>query len=540
MARTRHHRLALARWFGVPLIGVLLALSLMAGAALGWLFALLAISVSVLLAARLLVASERHMRAVLDHALDAVIGMDEHGRIIGWNLQAERMFGWSRDEVIGRLLAELIVPERLRQAHEHGWRRLVAGGEPRLLGRRFETLALTRDASEFPVELAVTPIHEGGKRYFSAFISDITERKRAEAEAERQRQRFRTLFMDAPSLMALTHGPEHTFELANAPVRALLGGREIIGHAVREALPDLVKQGVVAVLDRVYARGKPFVGKELALPLDRAGTPQIFYLDFVCQRTPSGDGVMIHAADVTEKVEARLRIEEAVRVRDEFLSNASHELKTPLTSLGLQMQSVSRIARQGTLDRSPERLTHLLEVSSRQVRRLTSLVQDLLDVSHLREHGLHLQLEEVDLRELVTEIAARLADELHHAGCTVEIVAPGPILGQWDKVRLEQVVTNLISNAIKYGAGEPIALALSSTPAAARLVVRDRGIGIPPEVQAKIFARFERAVSARNFGGLGLGLYLVRQILDAHGGTIGVESTLGEGATFTIELPRNS
>ncbi len=229
--------------------------------------------------------------------------------------------------------------------------------------------------------------------------------------------------------------------------------------------------------------------------------------------------------------EARLR---------RFVADASHELKTPLTSLGLQMQSVSRIARQGTLDRSPERLTHLLEVSSRQVRRLTSLVQDLLDVSHLREHGLHLQLEEVDLRELVTEIAARLADELHHAGCTVEIVAPGPILGQWDKVRLEQVVTNLISNAIKYGAGEPIALALSSTPAAARLVVRDRGIGIPPEVQAKIFARFERAVSARNFGGLGLGLYLVRQILDAHGGTIGVESTLGEGATFTIELPRNS
>ncbi len=231
--------------------------------------------------------------------------------------------------------------------------------------------------------------------------------------------------------------------------------------------------------------------------------------------------------------------ETALRVREEFLAIASHELKTPLTSLHLDVLFLRRLL--GATDQKlREELPSRIERVARQTTRLTALVNSLFDVSRLSSGMLTLVRADVELGELVQEVVERLAPEAAQARCVLNVEAPHPIHGQWDRLRLEQVVTNLLGNAIKYGAGAPVDLLVDTVDGLARLRVRDRGTGIPPEAQARIFGRFERAASPQHFGGLGLGLYISRQIAEAHGGTLGVESTPGQGSTFILMLPLES
>ncbi|MCY1018773.1 AAA family ATPase [Pyxidicoccus sp. MSG2] len=225
--------------------------------------------------------------------------------------------------------------------------------------------------------------------------------------------------------------------------------------------------------------------------------------------------------------------QDAVRLRDEFLSVASHELNTPLTSLRLMVQSLKRHAPAGL----PEAAVRALRTVDGQSLRLATLIEELLDVSRLHAGRLDLNLERVDLRDVIHRVATRLREPLERAGCALEVHVEGSIPGRWDAMRLGQVLLNLLSNAIKFGAGKPILLEAGVEHDTAWLRVRDRGIGIAPDRLPHIFDRFERAVSVRAYGGLGLGLHLVREILTALGGSIQVESTVGVGTTFTVELP---
>jgi len=226
---------------------------------------------------------------------------------------------------------------------------------------------------------------------------------------------------------------------------------------------------------------------------------------------------------------------EAVRVRDEFMSIASHELKTPLTALGLQVQSLQR--KTATL---PEDVRKRVEAIVRHLVRLDHLIGNLLDVSRIASGRLTLERSEVDLAALTREVAARFEDEAARAGGTLEVEADEETVGEWDSFRIEQVVTNLISNALKYGRGKSILLKVTGDANRARLLVRDQGIGIATEDVERIFGRYERAVSGRHYGGLGLGLYITNQIVAAHGGVIRVDSVPGVGASFTVDLPRRA
>ncbi|RKG65540.1 sensor histidine kinase [Corallococcus sp. CA054B] len=232
---------------------------------------------------------------------------------------------------------------------------------------------------------------------------------------------------------------------------------------------------------------------------------------------------------------------EAVRQRDEFLGIASHELKTPLTPLSLKVQLLQKqvvvLAREGK-DVPTDRVADALDVVQRQVRRLSGLVDNLLDVSRITAGRLRLELEELDLASVAAEILYRFSAAAAQAGTELGLEAPVPVVGRWDRLRLEQVVTNLVSNALKYGAGHPVIVSVEAQGTLARLTVKDHGIGIAPDDLARIFERFERAVSERHYGGLGLGLYITRQIVEAFGGTVSAVSTPGEGSTFLLELPR--
>jgi signal transduction histidine kinase len=169
---------------------------------------------------------------------------------------------------------------------------------------------------------------------------------------------------------------------------------------------------------------------------------------------------------------------------------------------------------------------------------MATLINTLLDVGRLATGHMELEKVELDLRELIEELAHRFEDELAESGCTLALRLNGPAIGKWDRLRIEQLLSNLIANALKFGRGKPIEVDCTTDQEGVHVQVRDHGVGIAPEDQERIFRRFERAVSTRQYGGLGLGLWIANDIVKLHDGTIHVESKLGEGSTFTVDFPR--
>jgi signal transduction histidine kinase len=239
-----------------------------------------------------------------------------------------------------------------------------------------------------------------------------------------------------------------------------------------------------------------------------------------------------HAAATVRNAHHFHQTQQALRLRDDFIAIASHELNTPLTALKLQLGGLQR--------HSPdERVKARADAAVHQVDRLGRLVRELLEVSRLSEGPVQLAPEPVDLVELCREVLKRFSDEMLRAGTAVHLRASGPVAGRWDRSRVEGVVTHLVSNALKYGRGQPVDLEVECPSGdTARLVIRDRGIGIPAAQQAQLFQRFGRAVPLRHYGGFGLGLWFSRQVVEAHGGRIHLESADGVGTTVTVELPR--
>jgi PAS domain S-box-containing protein len=226
--------------------------------------------------------------------------------------------------------------------------------------------------------------------------------------------------------------------------------------------------------------------------------------------------------------------QDALRTRADFISIVAHEIRSPLTSLHLSVQRLRRRAL------SPDEVAKALDMVERDDRRLGRFVDELLDVGRIQAGRFSFDVQDVDFAEVVREAAAQLGGELARSHSSLSVTAEPSLRGHWDPFRLEQVVTNLLSNAIKFGLGRPIEISLSSTPHEATLRVTDQGNGIPPEMHEKVFLPFERAVSVKHYGGLGLGLYIVRTIVVGLGGSVRVESAQAEGTSFIVTLPRQT
>jgi PAS domain S-box-containing protein len=233
------------------------------------------------------------------------------------------------------------------------------------------------------------------------------------------------------------------------------------------------------------------------------------------------------------------RAEAALRLRDEFLSIASHELRTPLNALLLHAAGVDFAIRSAEASGTamPASLLGRVASISRQGARMNELIERLLDVSRLATGRLTLQHERMDLVAVVSEVIATYRPEAERVGSLIHLSGSPNVPGVWDPLRVGQVVTNLLSNALKYGDGKPIDIRVEMESDRARIAVCDRGIGIAREQQQHIFDRFDRGAIPRDTAGLGLGLYIVDQLVRAHGGTVGVDSVVGQGSTFTVELP---
>jgi signal transduction histidine kinase len=229
-------------------------------------------------------------------------------------------------------------------------------------------------------------------------------------------------------------------------------------------------------------------------------------------------------------------VKKALQSRDDSFAAATHELGNPLNALRLQITALIRSA-----SLEPAVLTRIAGME-RLVRQLVNLNRRMLDSSRLAASQVQLRVQDVDLTAVVEDVLANNADQLAWSNCPVSFSSPGPVIGCWDPVRLEQIVSNLVSNAMKYGHGGAISISISVVAPGdrVRLVVQDAGVGIAAQDHERIFERFERASPAHAASSLGIGLWIVRQLVEAFGGTVHVESSLGGGANFTVELPRTA
>ena len=377
-----------------------------------------------------LAASEEHARLVVEAASGAYVSIDDGGVITAWNAAAETTFGWTRDEAVGRLLRETIIPERYRAAHQAGIKRFLQSGEGPLLNRRTEIAALHRNGHELPVELGIWAVDEGGGRWsFNAFLHDITERRVAERELQAAYDRER----------------------------------------------DMVSQ--LTQLDRNKA---------------------------------------------------------------DFMSMLSHELRTPLTSI-IGYLDLLEAGHGGPLN---EQQQQMLDVVDRNAHRLLELIEAIVTLDRLESGRAPLEPVPVSVADLVEQVVAAVAPlaAAREQRLTAAVDdGTGEILG--DHSQLERVLLNLATNAVKFTPnGGTVAVAAACTAdGGVGITVTDTGMGIPADEQARLFTRFFRSSAARAAAvpGTGLGLVIARSIVDAHGGTIEVESAEGDGTTVTVTLPRD-
>ncbi len=414
--------------------------------------------------------------------------------------------------------------------------------------------------TEILVDVTYRPLRNSDGSIWGIFadVIDIKDRRALEQERVRvislmqaayhatdaERQRLQRLLHQSPAAIAMMAGPTHIFTFTNLAYDTLIGGRAVLSKPIREALPEIVQQPeLLELLHDVYTSGEARYGQEIPVELARDGEEALTQVYVTLSVMPLLDdqeqitGIFVHAVDVTELVLAHQHAEEAVRMRDRFLSIAAHELKTPLTSLvGYTQMLQRRLPHLGDTD--PRALRALSLILS-QGQRLARLIDTVLEVTRITTGHLTLYRSRIDIAQLATQIVDEV--QMMHERRVIRVSVPRqPCWIDGDSVRLEQVLVNLLQNAIKYSPnGGDVMLRVTCETHNAVIAVTDQGIGIPATAIDHIFERFYRG-DHRDAGaivGMGIGLSVVHEIVTLHGGSVAVESAEGTGSTFRIRLP---
>jgi len=488
-------------------------------------------------AEELLGESEESYRILAETASDAIIRIDENSTIQYVNTAAERIFGYDAKEMRGQPLT-MLMPEELRELHRAGFGRYLKTGERHLNWQSIEVPARHKDGRHFPLEISFGEYNRGDTRFFIGIVRDITKRARAEEKLRESEEQLRALADSIPQLawMAEPDGfifwyNRRWYEYTGTTPKEMEGwGWQSVHDA--EMLP--------AVLERWQASirtGEPF---EMEFPLRRGAdlTFRWFLTRVVPLRDSNGRIVRWFGTntDIEELRQARLSAEQANRLKDEFLATLSHELRTPLNAI----LGWSQVLQSHNLVESEKQKA--LTTIERNARAQNQLIDDLLDVSRIITGKLRLDVRAVDLPDVITAAvdAARPGAEAKNIRLQV-LLDPqaGPISGDPD--RLQQIVWNLLSNAVKFTPkGGRVQIRLQRINSHVEIVVSDTGSGIEPEFLPHVFDRFRQSdgSTTRRDGGLGLGLAIVRQLVELHGGTVSVSSDgNGQGSTFTVFLP---
>lgn len=391
-------------------------------------------------------------------------------------------------------------------------------GQLETLARAGALVSTSRDVDATVRTVVALPLSEFADGcIFEAMDDDLPVLEVAHVDAE-QEQALRDFF-----------GPEASFRN-----RAL---REWAKEAAEPLLLE-IDAGFWQVVDpkQIAALATMQMRSLIIVPL-RERDRRLGVLTFVRMTQPYEDGDVPFAAELSRRLSSCLEnarlydeAQRAIQLRDDFISIAAHEFKTPLAALQMRLDMLVSKAEGTAVETSAVRCASY-------TRDLSGLVNQLLDVTRMAAGQIRLDLEPVDIVRVVQDVVARFADVAQQAGSVVSMSLPPRMVGVWDRIKLEQVVGNLFANAIKYGQGEPIYLSVAATENVCELIVRDSGGGIAGEEQTRIFRRFHRVTTSG--GGFGLGLWIVKQVVEALGGAVQVESALGEGAIFTVSLPLN-
>lgn len=517
------------------------------------------------------------IRALLGANLGVVAALSDDGR----DFQTLRVVGYPPEAVVGMATVPVDAPSMFGEVvrrrepifiesgaaraaeYPHFGQIPVAGGNGAAasLPLLYEGRPIGAIGFGFPNDRPFRPEERDLLRTIADLCAQALERARlhaaearARAAADTERAQLNRLLQQAPNIVAMVAGPEHVVTLANPPFLRLIGQPEpaVVGRRLRDVLPELEVQGYGRRLDEIVASAQTYLVREQPIRWRQGGndgpeTEAYFDLTFqpICRADGSVEGVFMTGIDVTDRVAARRQIEAAVRLRDEFLATAAHDLKNPLTVIKGRAQLAGLHADRigtGASDRIAEAMATIQGV----VEAMGAQIDELLDVSLLRVgQALTLELGPVDLVALAADEVARWRPQAprHAIGCDGD---PNGVLATGDAARLRRVLGNLIGNAVKYSPdGGAIRVSVAREPSAeapgpdwAVIRVQDQGIGIPAADLPRVFERFHRATNAAGQAkGTGLGLAGVQQIVRLHGGSVKAESIEGEGSTFVVRLP---
>ncbi|HEY3205030.1 MAG TPA: PAS domain S-box protein [Thermoanaerobaculia bacterium] len=478
---------------------------------------------------------------VLETVNEAFVSMSADGRIVDWNLLAERTFGWSREEAIGRVLSETVIPERFREAHLRGLARFLGSGEGPLLNRRLEVTALHRDGHEFPIELTISPLHWHDGHVFNAFLHDITERRKAEEALQQSEERFRLLVEGVKDYAILMLDPQGQVVSWNQGAERINGYRaeEIVGqHFSRFYPPEDVASGRPEIELKVAAAEGRFEDESFRVRKDGSR----FWADVVITalHDQSGKlrGFVQFTRDITERkraerviAERTVQLEAANQELEAFSYAVSHDLRAPLRSI----DGFSQVLQEDYAGKlGPE-----ADDSIRRIRaaagRMGQLIDDLLRLSRVTRA--ELQRGQVDLSEIARSAALELArqDPARH----VDFRIADGITVEGDPQLLRVALENLMSNAFKFTSKRPDAcleFGASKQNGQPIYFVRDNGVGFDMAYAGRLFGAFQRLHAVNEFPGTGIGLATVQRIIHRHGGRLWTDAAVDRGATFFFTL----
>lgn len=525
---------------------------------------------------------EQTFALLVDSIMDyGIFILDPNGIIKSWNRGAARIKGYSANEVIGKHFS-VFYTQKDRDRH-HPERELeTAKNEGRY---EEEGWRVRKDGTQFWANIVITHLvtAEGVDLGFSKVTRDLTEKKNAEDALRLSEENARLVYESVKDYAIISLDPDGIIVGWNEGAQRIKGydAIEIIGSHFSKFYPEddvangkcdyELKEAAITgrfedegwrvrkdgsrfwanvVITALYnkkriLRGYSKVTRDITekkraedrLKMANEGLER--RVNERTQALSSMNEILIN--EVAERKKTELELQEAVRARDEFLSIASHELRTPVTPLKLQLQSLLIHLKKNTLSSlPPERLEKMANSIDRSLNRLGKMIDSLLDVARIKAGKMELHPEELDIGDVINETCSRLQAEAALAGSQITTEVFPPISAYLDRLRLEQILTNLAVNAIKFGRGQPIHIKAQKRLEQLFIEVSDQGIGIDAEDLVRIFDRFEQVgKSPSSSGGLGLGLYITKQNLNAHGGKISVISIIGKGSTFVVEMPLN-
>jgi PAS domain S-box-containing protein len=481
---------------------------------------------------------ENMQSAMLAASLDAVITINEEGKVVEFNKAAEQIFGYTHDEVLGQEMASLIIPEKFRKAHRQGMSHLLATGEGPVLGKRLEIQAQNKPGEIFPIELAIIQLDVEGEHLYSGYIRDITDRKLAESELRLAASTFETqegiFITDNESRIVRT----------NRAFEALTGynQQEALGMAPKEILVPGASDGQPGPGWNDLLSGR-LRGADMQIRR-RDGALYPVWVGLTPVQDEEGEltHYVAHFIDMTERRQfeqelqsARKLAESANQAKSQFLANMSHEIRTPLNAI----INLNELLMDTSLDNKQRKLA---DAARRGGRALASLVGGVLDLTQIEAGKLAITPQDFDLHMLLDELHALFSPQAESSAISLEFeIGTGvPQRLNGDDVRLRQVLVNLLGNALKFTESGTVRLTVSEAGGEGfRFQVDDTGIGVPEEFAGQLFEEFAQADTqlSRHFGGSGLGLAISKLLVRMMNGEIGYHARDGQGSTFWFQIP---